>query len=144
LKEILSFIVDFFKHVIAEHPENVFFYLIGSTILTAVIVRNERVFRKGLEGANGLFEAPEIVIYLWVWLFPQSILAVLFLDLKPPDMFWFFMLGCLLFAFAGRDGVYALLNWRGVTMTKTTTTEKTEISKEITQEKKPNNESENP
>ncbi len=127
LKELHRFFIESFEHLLKEHPEGVFFYMIGSTIMTVVIIIHRKSFRRGLEGHNGMWEAPEIVTYLWIWMFPQSILAVLFLELSPPDMFWYFMLFCLLFALAGRSGIEMLFNWRG---NKTTVIEK-ESSKEI-------------
>jgi hypothetical protein len=113
--------------LLKEHPEGVLFYMLGSLIITIVLLKNRERFRKGLEGSNGQWEAPEIVVYLWIWMFPQCILAVLFLELTPPDWFWFFMLGCLLFALAGRTGIEMLFNWRG---NKTTIIEKESSSKE--------------
>lgn len=114
LHTISTFFSDFFGHLMAEHPEHVLFYIINTAMMILVIARNKESFKKGLEGDNGLWEAPEIVTYIWLWMFPQSINAVLFLDLHPPDMFWYFMLLCLFFALAGREGITMLLNWRGI------------------------------
>jgi hypothetical protein len=131
MAEIKRFIIQSFEHLLKEHPEGVFFYLLGSLIMTIVLIRNRNHFKKGLEGANGLWEAPEIVTYLWLWMFPQSILAVLFLELTPPDMFWYFMLGCLLFALAGRTGIEMLFNWRGSKIIeKESSTKETTITNE--------------
>jgi hypothetical protein len=114
MKEIVTFIGDFFRHVMQEHPEHVLFYILNSFLIIMVLIRNKEAFKKGLEGANGLWEAPEAVLYIWMWMFPFSVNAVLFLTLDPPDMFWYFMLFCLLFALAGKEGITMLFNWRGV------------------------------
>ena len=113
MKDITSFFGDFFRHVIAEHPEHILFYVLNSFLIIMVLVRNKEAFKKGLEGQNGLWEAPEAVLYIWMWMFPFSINGVLFLNLTPPDMFWYFMLFCLLFALAGKEGITMLFNWRG-------------------------------
>jgi hypothetical protein len=114
MNSIVKFIHDFVEHVIKEHPEHVLFYILNSILIIIVLVENRKAFKRGLEGANGLWEAPEAVLYIWMWMFPFSINGVLFLDLRPPDMFWYFMLFCLLFALAGKEGITMLFNWRGV------------------------------
>lgn len=110
MKELIHHIFD---HLFKEHPEKILFYFISSIVMIIVITKNDKEIRSGLRGHNSLLEAPEIVTYLWSYLFPQVILAVLFLELNPPEYLWFFMLLCLLFALAGREGIQMLFNWRG-------------------------------
>ena len=129
-KYMIELLQSAFKHLINDNPEGVLFYLISSIVMMILMVRNNKEFMRGLKGNNNLFEAPEIVTYIWVWLFPQIILAVLFLRYEPQDWFWLFMGVCLLFSLAGRDGIQMLFNWRGSkTIEKQSTTE-TESSKE--------------
>lgn len=108
--EILKLTIE---HLAKEHLENLVFYFISSLVMIILMIRNDAQIKSGLKGDNGLFEAPEVVIYLWVWLFPQVILSVLFLKFEPQEWFWLFMGICLLFALAGRDGIQMLFNWRG-------------------------------
>lgn len=115
--ELQKFLIESIERTMKDNPEGVFFYMFGSLIMTIVLIKNNKDFKIGLKGVNGLWEPSEIVIYLWVWMFTQSILGVLFLKLTPPDMFWIFMLLCLVFAIAGRDGVQMLFNWRGSSTT---------------------------
>ncbi len=128
MDEVKIYILKFLDHLIKEHPEGVFFYMIGSSVMTWILIKNKDEFKQGLKGTNKLWEAPEIVIYLWTWMFTQSILAVLFLELTPPDMFWWFMFLCLIFALAGKDGILLLFNWRGVGRTTYTETIEKETS----------------
>lgn len=123
-----------FEHLAKEHLENLFFYFLSSIVMIAIMIKNDASFRNGLHGTNGLFEAPEIVTYIWVWLFPQVILAVLFLKYEPQEWFWLFMGICLLFALAGRDGIQMLFNWRG---SKTTIIEKETSSEKTTKSEQP-------
>lgn len=114
MESVKKILHDFFAHVIQEHPEHVLFYILNSILIIWVLVENKSAFKRGFEGVNGFWEAPEAIVYIWMWMFPFSINAVLFLDLHPPDMFWYFMLFCLLFALAGKDGIMMLFNWRGI------------------------------
>jgi hypothetical protein len=130
---MIEFIQSAFEHLINDNPEGVLFYLISSIVMMTLMIKNDSEFRKGLRGSNTLFEAPEIVVYIWTWLFPQVILAVLFLRYEPQEWFWLFMGICLLFALAGRDGIQMLFNWRG---SKTTIIEKQSTESSQTIEKK--------
>lgn len=114
MQSIFNFLDQFVQHVLQEHPEHVLFYLIGSSVMTVILVINYKEFADGFKGRDGRWQISEIVIYLWTWMFTQSVLGVLFLDLKPPDYFWIFMGCCLLFGLAGKDGIHLLFNWRGV------------------------------
>jgi len=118
MKELLH---QVFNHIFNEHPEKVFFYLISSGVMISLLVRYDKEIKNGLKGSNLMLEPPESVMLIFIWLMPQVILAVLFLELNPPEYFWFFMLFCLLFALAGREGIQMLFNWRG---SKTTIIEK--------------------
>ena len=131
MKEMLHHL---FEHIFKEHPEKIFFYFVSSVVMITIIVKNDKEIRTGLRGHNALLEAPEIVTYIWTYLFPQVILGVMFLELNPPEYLWWFMLFCLLFALSGREGIQMLFNWRG---NKTTVIEKeTSSEKTVTNENK--------
>jgi hypothetical protein len=139
MEKILQYIDTFLSHLVKDNPEGVLFYAIGSAVMTWVLIKNKDEFKVGLKGTNNLWEPPEIVLYLWLWMFTQTILAVLFLELTPPDLFWAFMFLCLLFALAGKEGILLLFNWRGVSTSTTIqkeTSEKTMISTETEQQEK--------
>lgn len=94
-------------HIVAEHPEGMLLYLFGALTITLIHLINSREWRIGLKGENKIWEAPEICIYLFTWLFPHMIMADQFLALKASDLCWYFMLGLLAFGLTGRFG----LNW---------------------------------
>lgn len=107
-------------------------YISGAITMTLVQVRNGYDFKVGLKGKNGLWEAPEITVYLWLWLFPHFVMSITFLDFRPPDMVYYFMGAILLFALTGRWGIEYVLT-RGKTEI-TSVKQKTEIQQTITQQ----------
>lgn len=106
----------------SRHLEGLILYCIGSISITIVHLKNLSEWKKGLKGDNGLWESPEITIYLWLWLFPHVIMSVLFLQYTPPTYFWYFMGACLLFSLLGRWGFEWLLSLRSIQVEKKSTT----------------------
>jgi len=123
-----------FDHIANEHPEHIIFYFISSLVMIILLIRYDKEIKNGLKGDNLLLEGSESMMLVFIWLTPQVILAVLFLELNPPEYLWWFMLFCLLFILAGRDGIQMLFNWRG---SKTTIIERESSSEKTVTEQKP-------
>lgn len=67
---------------------------------------------KGLKGENGLWEAPEAVVYYWLQGFPFILFADAFLGLRLSEgMMWSFN-AILFFSIMGRAGVEMMLAWK--------------------------------
>lgn len=65
---------------------------------------------EGLKGRNGKWDPPEVVVLLWVILFPIMVLADVFLHYEASDNVWYSMDLILLFALSGR----VALDWIGI------------------------------
>jgi hypothetical protein len=106
---IIQFFTALFTHAAQEHPEGIVLYTFGAITITIVHLVHRKEFVTGLKGKNGLFEAPEICIYLFTWLFPHMIMADQFVSLHPSNFAWYFMAILLLFGLTGRFGLEWLL-----------------------------------
>lgn len=105
----MKFLIDLFNHLLSAHPDGIILYIGGSATLTWVQIAYRAEVTKGLKGTNGLWEAPEWIIYLFSWFFPHMIMADQFLGLKASESAWLFMSALLLFALTGRFGLEWLL-----------------------------------
>jgi len=106
----MKLIDDFIANLTPGHFEGMMLYIFGSVTITFVLVRNHGDFKMGLKGINKLWEAPEITIYLWLWIFPHFVMSITFLQFNPPDMMYYFMGAILLFALSGRAGLEFIFN----------------------------------
>lgn len=120
---------DFIKNLTPGHFEGMLLYVFGSISITRVHFVYAKEWTEGLKGDNKLWEAPEIVVYLFCWLYPHVIMASVFLEMKVETYVWYFMGAILLFSLTGRWGFEWLLAWKGRAPESTTTT-KTEIKVE--------------
>ncbi len=119
-------IKDFLNHFHSEHFEGMILYVFGAISITWVHLYNMKDWRIGLRGDNGKWESPEICIYLFSWIFPHTIMADQFLQLKASEWVWWFELGLLMFGLTGRFGLEWLLAFKnGSTVVNTTTIQKT-------------------
>jgi hypothetical protein len=129
--KIIDYLID---HLNQESSEGLILYFFGAITITIVHIKNEKDWVVGLKGSNGLWEAPEIALYIFFWIAPHVVMADAFLKLEPSTECWIF-LGCLLlFALTGRWGLEWLLAFRGKQST-VSTIEKTETIT-TTEEKK--------
>lgn len=88
-------------------------YMAGCLYYMYLHRKHDNEFAKGLKGENGLFEAPEQVIYYWLQAFPFILFGDAFLGLVMSDsMTWIFIL-ILFFAIMGRAGLELILGWKG-------------------------------
>lgn len=127
--KIFDYLVD---HLNQESSEGIILYFFGAITVTIVHLKFASQWVVGLKGDNKLWEAPEIALYLFFWIFPHVVMADSFLKMEPSTECWVF-LGCLLlFSLTGRWGLEWLLAFRG----KSSTITSTETTKEVTKEKK--------
>lgn len=109
--DIHTFIIEFFKEA---DPVGLFLYIMGTITVTIIEIFFFKEFTKGLKGENGEFETPEIIIYLFIWLFPHFLMADAFLS-KPLSGYGYMFLGALLlFGLAGRWGLEWLIRMKSV------------------------------
>lgn len=109
---IEPFIESVVKHLMSVTPEGMLLYVCGAVTMTWVQLHWKNEVVRGLKGENGLWEAPEWIIYLFTWLFPHMVMADQFLGLKASDFAWWFMIGLLMFALTGRFGLQWLLAFK--------------------------------
>lgn len=109
---IEPFIESAIKHLMSVTPEGMVLYVCGAVTMTWVQLHWKNEVVRGLKGENGLWEAPEWIIYLFTWLFPHMVMADQFLGLKASDFAWWFMIGLLMFALTGRFGLQWLLAFK--------------------------------
>ena len=100
-----------FDHLASEHPEHIIFYFISSFVMMSLLIRYDKEIKNGLKGSNLMLEAPESMMLIFIWITPQVIFAVLFLELNPPEYLWWFMLLGLLFCLAGKEGIQMLFSF---------------------------------
>jgi len=104
---------DFINNLTPGHFEGMLLYILGSISITRVHIIYAKEWTEGLKGMNKLWEAPEIVVYLFCWLYPHIIMASAFLNMKVEIEVWYFLGAILLFSLTGRWGLEALLSWSG-------------------------------
>lgn len=109
---IEKFVESAVTHLLTITPEGMILYVCGAISITWVHLYHKKDVVKGLKGQNGLWEAPEWIIYQFTWLFPHMVMADQFLGLHASDFAWWFMLGLLLFALTGRFGLEWLLAFK--------------------------------
>lgn len=111
---MIHYIKDFLDHFLnsKDHLEGLFLYIFGAITVTIIQIRNEKQFIEGLKGKNKQFEAPEIILYIFCWLFPHMIMADQFLQFHLSIEGWYFMGILLLFGLTGRWGLEWLNSMR--------------------------------
>lgn len=90
-----------------------FLYFLGILYYLYLHKKHDGDIIRGLKGENGLWEAPELVIYYWLQSFPFILFGDAFLGLKLSEgMLWIFIL-ILFFAIMGRAGLELILSFKG-------------------------------
>lgn len=112
IDQLYKLLNDFIKNLTPGHFEGMFLYLCGAISMTWVQVVNRHEIKEGLKGENKLWESPEWIIYLWSWLFPHVVLAVLFLGYNPPAYFWYFFGIMGMYGLLGKYAFEWILAWR--------------------------------
>jgi len=127
----------FVSYLTPGHLEGLMLFLISTAIMTGVHIKFLNEWRDGLKGVNGLWEGPEILLYICFWLLSPMILADIFLQLKASDIVWYIFMACIFFGLTGRWGLEWLLAFKGgASQVTSTTTEKTvEKEKVVTEQK---------
>ncbi len=102
-------IVDFLK-IIFVFPEHVrvdafVLYILGMVYYTYLHRKHDGEVVRGFKGENGLWEAPEYVVYIWVQSFPFVLFADQFLGLSLSDGMEYIFTLVLFFAIMGRAGI---------------------------------------
>lgn len=132
--DIQKFVTDFFKQA---DPVGLLLYTMGTITVTTIQLVNRKEFIRGLKGDNGRFDSPEIVIYLFIWIFPHFLMADAWLSLKLSTEGYLFLTAMLLFTLTGRWGLEWLLKLKGGGAMTTTTTKSSsneEIKTKVTTE----------
>lgn len=119
----------------SEHTEGALVFFIGSVVILMVQIFNDPEYKKGLKGANILFEAPEISMHLFFWYSPYIIMYGVFMQVEISTSVWYFMAANLAFALLGRIGLERIISLRfgGTTTTKEFKKETTTESHEKTE-----------
>jgi len=132
-------VIDNFIHHLeaAGHFEGMMLYIFGAIPITFIHIRFAKEWSAGLRGTNGLWDAPEICIYIFTYVFPHMIMADQFIGLKASEMAWYFMIGLLAFALTGRFGLEWILALKNGS-SKVTTIENETTLKSTTEIKESN------
>lgn len=126
----------FVTYLTPGHFEGIVLYLISVAILTGVHIRFMKEFTDGLKGVNGLWEGPEILLYICLWIIPAMVFADIFLALHASDIVWYAVMAFAFFGLTGRFGLEWLLAFRSGASQVTSTTTVVEKKTETTQESK--------
>lgn len=110
--KILFIANDFFNRLEPGHFEGMILYIIGSISVLYLEFRHRQDWAIGLKGDNGKWEAPEIVIRIWILIFPHFIMSSGFLQIKWPTEAWYFMIAVLGFVLLGRERLNQLISLR--------------------------------
>jgi len=125
---------NFIKHLeAAGHFEGMALYIFGAITITFIHIKYSKEWSAGLKGSNGLWETPEICLYIFTYIYPHMIMADQFLDLRASDMAWYFMMGLLAFGLTGRFGLEWLLAFKNGGTKVTTTDSETTLKQKTTE-----------
>jgi hypothetical protein len=101
------------KQLESVRLDGMFLYICGVLYYTYLHWKHDAEISKGLKGSNGMWEAPELVVYYWLQSFPFILFGDAFLGLHLSDgMMWVFIL-ILFFAIMGRAGLELILSYKG-------------------------------
>jgi hypothetical protein len=110
--KIVFVVDDFFNRLEPGHFEGMILYMIGSISVLYLEIKYRHDWATGLKGENGRWEAPEIVIRLWILIFPHFIMSSGFLQINWPTEAWYFMAAVLMFVLLGRERLEKLIQFR--------------------------------
>jgi hypothetical protein len=133
----MNFIDKFITYLTPGHFEGIVLFLWSCAAMTGVNIYYSKEWTTGLKGTNKLWEAPEILIYIVVWMMPVIIFAAVFMQLPVPDMVWYTLLLIVVFALVGKWGFEWLLAFKSGASSVTSTahtTEKTVEKEKIVKE----------
>lgn len=89
------------------------FILMNATLILALIMFRKDIVA-GLKGKDILFEMPEVIVFIYLYVFPSAFIAAICVPsiVKIDIMGWMFMMLVTLFGLAGRFGLNFLLAFR--------------------------------
>jgi hypothetical protein len=119
-----------------HHIEGWILYIAGAITITKVQIRYAKEYVQGLKGPNTLFEAPEILLHLFNFLWPHILMQQFFLVDTPSVYAWMFLAVLVLFGLTGRWGLEWLAAMKNGTSVKEFTVEnnKTKITETETKD----------
>lgn len=109
-KSIFDQVVDKFSPQFIEGW--ILFVLASAYIHFKVHYQHGDEIARGLKGENGMWEAPEVVIYIWMYLWPPVIMANLFLGITLGDQEWDFMKTILWSVFGFKSVSEGIKAWK--------------------------------
>ncbi len=89
------------------------FLLMNFTLIGALVMFRKDIVA-GLKGKDVLFEMPEVIVFIYLYVFPSIFIAACTVPsiVKIDIMGWMFMMLVVLFGLAGRFGLNFLLAFR--------------------------------
>lgn len=112
MTKLKDFLENFLVIPDSIRVDGLLLYLLGMVYYSYIHWRHDKEMVKGLKGDNGLWEAPEAVVYYWLQSFPPILFADAFLGLILSDGMMIVFTLILLFAIMGRAGVEMMLAWK--------------------------------
>lgn len=94
------------------HFEGLMLYFFGALTCNGLQVKYRVEVMQGLKGHNGLFEGPEQLLWICLWVWPHIVLSSGFLQVQWPDMAWYTLWIFTLYGLTGRWGLEWLLAFR--------------------------------
>ncbi len=129
----MNFFDKFVSYLTPGHLEGLGLFLVSTLIVTLVHIYNKADIIKGLKGANGLWDGPEVLLYFCLWVFPAMMFAELFLQLHAPDLVWYTLIAFVTAGLFGRWGLEWLLAFKsGAGQVTSTITEKEKLTEKET------------
>lgn len=125
---------DFLAHYTYEQWERFIIWIICTGgVYRFVHFREDRELRRGFKGENGMWEAPEAIIYGWFWVWPIMITTSYLFQWVIPDQIWEFLEIILYVALGIRgvmEGAKIIKRGNGSHSSTTTTTSPTTEGKQ--------------
>jgi hypothetical protein len=109
---MIKFIDQFILWLTPGHFEGMLLYMISATVMEWVQWKFKTEVTHGFKGANGMWEAPEWIVYIAARILPHMILASGFLQVQFPEIAWYTIIGVIFFGLTGRFGLEWLLSFK--------------------------------
>lgn len=101
MRQLFSSYTDYLSSNPGEFT-SLLLWILTSTIITIVLIRQNKNIVDGIKGFNGFMESAESVTYLTCWMFPYIVNYSAFFEAELPSWVWYFMVGCIAWALGGK------------------------------------------
>lgn len=111
-EEIHHDIIEALKHTIAENPQGMLLFIMGSIMITILHLIYRKEVVTGFKGDDLKWQHTEWILYLFSWLFPYILIGNSCRVMVSPDWVWYFLGFILIYGLMGSKGIQAILAWK--------------------------------